>query len=40
LTDAQWAVVMPLLPVRDRRRGGRRLVYDRRLVIDAVCMCW
>jgi transposase len=29
-------VVEPLLPVRDRRRGGRRLVYDRRLVIDTV----
>jgi transposase len=36
LTDAQWAVVKPLLPVRDRRRGGRRLVYERRLVIDTV----
>jgi transposase len=36
LTDAQWAVIEPLLPVRDRHRGGRRLVYERRLVIDTI----
>jgi transposase len=36
LTDAQWAVVEPLLPVRDRRRGGRPLVYDRRAVLDTI----
>ena len=34
LTDAQWAVVELLLPVRDPRRGGRPLTYDRRLVLD------
>jgi transposase len=36
LTDAQWAVVEPLLPVRDPRRGGRPLTYDRRLVLDTI----
>jgi len=36
LTDAQWAVVEPLLPVRDRRRGGRPLRYNRRLVLDTI----
>ena len=36
LTDAQWAVVEPLLPVGDRRRGGRPLKYDRRLVLDTI----
>ncbi len=36
LSDAQWAVIEPLLPVRDRRRGGRPLKFERRLVIDTV----
>jgi transposase len=36
LTDRQWAVIEPLLPVRDQRRGGRRLRYERRLVIDSI----
>ncbi|NKI44629.1 IS5 family transposase [Streptomyces physcomitrii] len=36
LTDAQWAVIEPLLPVRDPSRGGRPLKYGRRLIIDTV----
>jgi transposase len=36
LTDRQWAVIEPLLPVRDPGRGGRPLVYPRRLVIDSI----
>lgn len=36
LTDAQWAVVEPLLPQRDPRHGGRPLKFPRRLIIDTV----
>ncbi|KJE24376.1 transposase, IS4 family, partial [Frankia torreyi] len=36
LTDGQWAVIGPLLPVRDPCRGGAPLKYDRRLVIDSI----
>ena len=36
LTDRQWAVIEPLLPVRDPRKGGRPLGYQRRLVIDSI----
>ena len=36
LTDAQWAQIEPLRPVRDPRHGGRRLKYDRRLVLDTI----
>ncbi len=36
LTDAQWAVIEPLLPERDPRRGGRPLKFPRRLVVDTV----
>ena len=36
LTDAMWAVLEPLLPVRDPRRGGRPRVYRDRLVLDAI----
>ncbi|SCG35700.1 Transposase [Micromonospora siamensis] len=36
MTDGQWAVIKPLLPVRDPRRGGRPLRYPRRLVIDTI----
>jgi transposase len=36
LTDAMWQVVAVHLPVRDRRRGGRPLKYDHRLVIDTI----
>ncbi|PWU48385.1 IS5 family transposase [Micromonospora sp. S4605] len=36
LTDPQWAVIKPLLPQRDPRRGGRPLGYPRRLVIDTI----
>jgi transposase len=36
LTDRQWAVIEPLLPVRNPRHGGRPLKYDRRLVIDTI----
>ncbi|MGE7386343.1 transposase [Streptomyces sp. NPDC004126] len=38
LTDAQWARIEPLLPVRTPRRGGRR--RDRRQVIDAARWVW
>ncbi|WP_455678496.1 IS5 family transposase [Streptomyces buecherae] len=36
LTDGQWAVIEPLLPRRDPRRGGRPLKFSRRLIIDTV----
>lgn len=36
LTDGQWAVIEPLLPERDPRRGGRPLKFPRRLIIDTV----
>lgn len=34
--DAVWAVVAPLLPVRDRSRGGAPRRYADRLVVDAI----
>jgi transposase len=36
LTDGEWAVIEPLLPVRDPRHGGRPLKYDRRLILDTI----
>ena len=36
ITDAMWAVIEPLLPARDRRRGGRPRVYQDRPVLDAI----
>ncbi|MFF2354573.1 transposase [Kitasatospora sp. NPDC058115] len=36
LTDAQWTVIEPLLPVRGPRRAGRPLKFPRRLVVDTV----
>jgi transposase len=36
LTDAQWAVIEPLLPVRDPRRGGRALKFGRRHIVDTI----
>ncbi|CCB72008.1 IS5/IS1182 family transposase [Streptantibioticus cattleyicolor] len=36
LTDAQWAVIGPLLAERDPCRGGRPLEFPRRLVVDTV----
>jgi transposase len=36
LTDAEWALIESLLPVRDPHAGGRRLKYDRRLVLDSI----
>ena len=36
ITDAMWAVLKPLLPVRDLRRGGRPRVYGDRPVLDAI----
>jgi transposase len=36
LTDAEWALVEPLLPVRDPHAGGRPLKHDRRLVLDSI----
>jgi transposase len=37
LTDAQWAVVEPLLPEPTRHpRGGRREKHPRRVIVDAI----
>ena len=36
LTDGQWAVIAPLLPVRNPRHGGRPLKYDRRLILNTI----
>jgi transposase len=36
LTDAEWAVIAPLLPVRNPTRGGRPLVHDQRQVVDSI----
>jgi len=35
-TDAQWAVVEPLLPTTNPVMGGRPPVYSRRLIIDTI----
>jgi transposase len=36
LTDQQWAVIEPLLPVVSPRLGGRPRGYPRRLVVDTI----
>ena len=36
LTDAEWALIEPLLPQRDPHAGGRPLKCDRRLVLDSI----
>jgi len=36
MTDAQWAVIEPLLPRPNPRLGGRPPVYSRRLIIDTI----
>jgi transposase len=36
LSDAAWAVVGPLMPARDRSRGGAPRKYGDRLVLDAI----
>lgn len=36
LTDAMWAILTPLLPVRDLRKGGRPRVYGDRLILDSI----
>ena len=36
LTDEVWAVLEPLLLVRDQRRGGRPRVWGNRLVLDSI----
>jgi transposase len=36
LTDGVWAVIEPLFPARDLRKGGRRRRYDNRAVLDAI----
>ena len=36
LTDAEWALIEPLLPVHDPHAGGRPLKHDRRLVLDSI----
>lgn len=36
LSDAQWAVIEPLLPTSTPVLGGRPAVHDRRLVVDTI----
>ena len=36
VTDGQWAVIEPLLPVRNPRHGGRPLKFDRRLILNTI----
>ncbi|MFC4866993.1 transposase, partial [Streptomonospora arabica] len=36
LSDAAWAVIEPLMPVRDQAKGGAPRTYDDRLVLDAI----
>ena len=36
LTDEVWAVIEPLLPVRDLAKGGRPRVWGDRLVLDSI----
>ncbi len=36
LTDAEWALVEPLLTIHDPHAGGRPLEHDRRLVLDSI----
>jgi transposase len=36
MTDAQWALIEPLLPQTNPRLGGRPRVYSRRLIIDTI----
>jgi transposase len=36
LTDAEWALIEPLLPVRDPHAGGRPVKFERRLVCDSI----
>ena len=36
LTDAQWAVIEPLLPKTHPSLGGRPPVHSRRLIIDTI----
>lgn len=31
-----WAILAPLMPVRDLRKGGRPRVYDDRLILDSI----
>jgi transposase len=36
LTDGMWAIIKPLMPVRDLRKGGRPRTYGDRVVLDAI----
>ena len=36
LTDAQWAIVAPLLPASRNNRGGRPRELDRRAVLNTL----
>ncbi|BCJ38857.1 IS5 family transposase [Actinocatenispora thailandica] len=36
LSDAVWALIEPLMPVRDRSKGGAARTYGDRLVLDAI----
>jgi putative transposase len=36
LSDTQWALVEPLLPAPDPRRGGRPRLWGRREILNAV----
>ena len=36
LSDAQWEVVEPLLPKHDPKKGGRRRIWSRREILNAI----
>lgn len=36
VTDAMWAVIEPLLPARDLRKGGAPRKYDDRLIVNSI----
>ncbi|MPZ83073.1 MAG: IS5 family transposase [Actinophytocola sp.] len=36
MSDRVWAVLAPLMPVRDSRKGGAARKFDDRLVLDAI----
>lgn len=36
LTDAQWALLEPLLPHPDPKKGGRPRHYSNRIILDAI----
>jgi putative transposase len=36
VTEAQWAIIRPLLPKRPKNRAGRRVTISRRAIINAI----